>query len=103
MENVGFGFFLTILVDKRRRWVYYSHVAVMAQAVEHVLGKDEVTSSNLVNSSIIFPRESSRGILLSPAPFSIFRPIFKKSDFLKKTLDKSERVCYNTKAVSTKR
>ena len=25
--------------------------AVMAQAVEHVLGKDEVTSSNLVNSS----------------------------------------------------
>ena len=51
MENVGFGFFLTILVDKRRRWVYYIHVAVMAQAVEHVLGKDEVTSSNLVNSS----------------------------------------------------
>ena len=25
--------------------------AVMAQVVEHVLGKDEVTSSNLVNSS----------------------------------------------------
>ena len=28
--------------------------AVMAQVVEHVLGKDEVTSSNLVNSSIFF-------------------------------------------------
>ena len=27
--------------------------AVMAQVVEHVLGKDEVTSSNLVNSSRI--------------------------------------------------
>ncbi len=26
----------------------------MAQVVEHVLGKDEVTSSNLVNSSIFF-------------------------------------------------
>ena len=26
--------------------------AVMAQVVEHVLGKDEVTSSNLVSSSI---------------------------------------------------
>ncbi len=25
----------------------------MAQAVEHVLGKDEVTSSNLVSSSIM--------------------------------------------------
>ena len=28
------------------------HVAAMAQQVEHVLGKDEVTSSNLVSSSI---------------------------------------------------
>lgn len=30
--------------------------AAMAQVVEHVLGKDEVTSSNLVSSSMIVPR-----------------------------------------------
>ena len=43
--------FLSVFVDKCYLRVYYIHVAVMAQAVEHVLGKDEVTSSNLVNSS----------------------------------------------------
>ena len=30
----------------------------MAQQVEHVLGKDEVTSSNLVSSSIFVVRKS---------------------------------------------
>ena len=38
----------------------------MAQAVEHVLGKDEVTSSNLVNSSKGLHRK-----LWSPFAFAI--------------------------------
>ena len=50
--NGCFCVFLSGMVDKLGFSVYYIHVAVMAQAVEHVLGKDEVTSSNLVNSSI---------------------------------------------------
>ena len=41
--------------------------AVMAQAVEHVLGKDEVTSSNLVNSSRMKALRSSRGAFFVPA------------------------------------
>ena len=32
--------------------MYFNSYAAMAQQVEHVLGKDEVTSSNLVSSSI---------------------------------------------------
>ena len=36
------------------------HVAAMAQQVEHVLGKDEVTSSNLVSSSMIADEKAAR-------------------------------------------
>ncbi len=39
-----------MLYNKIRRSGF---LAVVAQSVEHVLGKDEVTSSSLVNSSII--------------------------------------------------
>ena len=44
-------------------------IAGMAQSVEHVIGNDEVTSSNLVTSSMKMPRESlwnkgSRGFLV---------------------------------------
>ena len=40
--------------------------AVMAQVVEHVLGKDEVTSSNLVNSSKTPAFQMERGCFLLP-------------------------------------
>ena len=40
-------------------------VAAMAQSVEHILGKDEVTSSSLVSSSIK-PYEKFVGLLFSP-------------------------------------
>ena len=44
----------------------------MAQLAEHVLGKDEVTSSNLVSSS-------KKGLSFD-SPFSFY--IFKNSEFL---------------------
>ena len=34
--------------------------AVIAQSVERILGKDEVASSNLANSSILLPLETGR-------------------------------------------
>ena len=34
--------------------------AVIAQSVERILGKDEVASSNLANSSIVLPLETGR-------------------------------------------
>ena len=37
-------------------------VAAMAQQVEHVLGKDEVTGSNPVSSSNYTPLQNSNGV-----------------------------------------
>ena len=51
VQSAVFVFMRVGTVDKLGFSVYYNYAAVMAQAVEHVLGKDEVTSSNLVNSS----------------------------------------------------
>ena len=48
----------------------------MAQQVEHVLGKDEVTGSNPVNSSKNPVHESGRGFYLLPLLSSLFTKIF---------------------------
>ena len=48
----------------------------MAQVVEHILGKDEVTSSNLVSSSKNPVHESGRDFYLLPFHSSLFTKNF---------------------------
>ena len=53
----------------------------MAQVVEHVLGKDEVTSSNLVNSSKIPLSYPDGGIFLLPHKNGLPSPIWEGRPF----------------------
>ena len=66
----------------------------MAQQVEHVLGKDEVTGSNPVSSSIKKGNDTSRFLFLCnllldsyrwPSPYSVLRSKTDEARSVKKT------------------
>ena len=64
----------------------------MAQQVEHVLGKDEVTSSNLVSSSI------KRGYTIKGAPSFFTLPTSKRN---MDAIAPSANNCYSVAALLT--
>ena len=49
------------------------HLAAIAQSVERILGKDEVSSSNLLSSSMVEPfRNLPKGLIFSPSDRKLF-------------------------------
>ena len=76
----------------------------MAQLVEHILGKDEVISSNLISSSN--PTDQV-GFLVCIGIFIRGQTALKKrkilSTFLQKGVDKRRNICYTIKVLKRAR